>query len=150
MASIFFKTFLQLFLLPALGVSVAWYGFIVADLMPSWSLVEWTVAGAALILVLELLVLRVSHTPLIATADAVLLFIIVGLPVYCIVQDVPMRPYSALDHGGIVLGLFLVALFTFPVRIRLAGYTVLDVIEAQGNLPKDSLSRLIGKAGGDK
>lgn len=145
MLKLLLRHFLQVFVIPSAGVTLAWFGFIASDVLPGWSLIEFGLLGIAFITVAELFAQRVNSTALLVVSLLLLAASAAALPVYFIVVGFEVRVHGVLDYGGLVLTFFFAAAFTAHWRLYRSGYTALDVVETTGNLPRGSLSGLLKK-----
>ncbi|XOV85273.1 MAG: hypothetical protein ACFHXK_09160 [bacterium] len=147
MVNLLLKHFVQFLLIPSAGVTIAWYGHIATDVQPQWSLLDWTLVAFAIVVLIELMVFRVGNVITLLLVFFSTAIITLGIPAYLFTVGFPVKVHGVIDHGGLLLGLAVVAVFSARWRVYQAGYTALDVIEASGNLPKGSLSRLLDNSG---
>lgn len=145
MLKLLLRHFLQVFVIPSAGVTLAWFGYIASDVLPEWTLIEFIVFGLASIFVAEVLAQRIDSTAVLAAAFFVLAATAAALPVYFFVVGFDVNVHGVLDYGGPILTFFFAAAFTAHWRLYRSGYTALDVVETTGNLPKGSLSNLLKK-----
>ena len=134
-----------MFLIPAVGVTLAWYGYIATDVLPEVSLIEWSIVALLLVVVVELIVLRMTAVFAMVGLFVTLVAFIAGVPFYFFAVGFPVRVHGVVDHGGVVLGLLMVAAFSALWRLYRAGFTALDIMETTGNLPKGSLSKILNR-----
>lgn len=143
MVKLLLKHFVQFLLIPAAGVTIAWYGHIATDVQPQWLLLDWVLVALAAVVLIELMIFRVGNAIALLLVVLTTAIITLGIPAYFFTVGFPVKVHGVIDHGGLLLSLAVVAAFSARWRIYKAGYTALDVIEASGNLPKGSLSRLL-------
>ncbi len=150
MRNLILRHFLQVFFTPSAGVTLAWYGHIASDVLPKLQLIEWAVLGILFIVIVEMIAYRAKSGIALSVISLLQVAVIAGIPAYFFFVRFPVNYAGVFDHGGLILSFFLVAAFTARWRIYRAGYTALDIIEAQGNLPKGSLSKALKKISDDE
>ncbi|MCR9260888.1 MAG: hypothetical protein NXH95_14275 [Pseudomonadaceae bacterium] len=143
MVKLLLKHFVQFLFIPSAGVTIGWYGHIGTDIQPHWSLLDWALVTFAIVVLIELMIFRVGNAITLLLVFFSTAIITLGIPAYFFAVGFPVKVHGVLDHGGLLLGLALIAAFSTRWRVYKAGYTALDVIEASGNLPKGPLSRLL-------
>lgn len=153
MLKLLLKTMTQFFAIPAAVLSLTWWGYAIAEVQPDRSITEWTLIGIGALVIGELIAFRVKSSSSLATVLGVCTLVVVGLPWYVIANDPTvvssMRAHQ-FDYGGAVLALLGLAIAAIPLRWIANGYSVLDVMERTGNLPRGSLGRALKRAAGDE
>ena len=113
------KHLLQLFFIPAAGLSLAWFGYLL-PIAHTWpvSVVEWSEAALIAVIVLEWACRRQSRLDVMVGLCLATSALIIGLPLYDIVL-LHKIPYfgNLLDYGGIVFMMLVVALITLHYRV---------------------------------
>ncbi len=108
------KHLLQVFFIPAAGLSLAWFGYLL-PIAHTWKtgVIEWSIASLAAVIVLEWACRRQSRIDVMVGLCLATSALIIGLPLYDIVV-VHKIPYfgNLLDYGGTVFMMLVVALIT--------------------------------------
>jgi len=143
MTKLLVKHFVQVFLIPSAGVTLAWFGHIATEVQPEWSLTIWGAVALATTAAAEILVRSVERFITLSCVSVLLVGFTLGIPVYFFTIGFPVKVHGVVDHGGVLIALFMAAAFTALWRLYRSGHTALDVIESAGNLPKGSLSKII-------
>lgn len=146
MVKLLLKHFVQFLFIPSAGVTIAWYGHIATDVQPEWSLLDWVLVALTVVVLIELMIFRAGNAITLLLVFFSTAIITLGIPAYFFTVGFPVKVHGVIDHGGLLLGLALVAAFSARWRVYKAGYTALDIIEVSGNLPKGSLSRVLANS----
>ncbi len=113
------KHLLQVFFVPAAGLSLAWFGYLL-PFKHTWpvSVVEWSEAALIAVIVLEWACRRQSRLDVMVGLCLATSALIIGLPLYDIVL-LHRIPYfgNLLDYGGTVFMMLVVALITLHYRV---------------------------------
>ena len=113
------KHLLQLFFIPAAGLSLAWFAYLL-PFKHTWpvGVVEWSKAALIAVVVLEWASRTLTRIDVMAVLCLATSALIIGLPLYDIVL-LHKIPYfgNLLDYGGTVFMMLVVALITLRYRV---------------------------------
>lgn len=113
------KHLLQLFFIPAAGLSLAWFGYLL-PFKHTWpvGVVEWSEAALIAVIVLEWACRRLTRIDAMVVVCLATSALIIGLPLYDIVL-LHRIPYfgNLLDYGSTVFVILVVALITLHYRV---------------------------------
>ncbi len=110
---------LQMFFIPAAGLSLAWFGYLL-PIAHTWKtgVIEWSIASLAAVIVLEWACRKLSRIDVMVGLCLATSALITGLPLYDIVLLHKIPHFgNMLDYGGTVFIMLVVALITLHYRV---------------------------------
>lgn len=113
------KHLFRWFFIPAAGLSLAWFGYLL-PITHAWKtgVIEWSLASVVAVIVLEWACRTLSRIEVMAILCLAASALIVGLPLYDIMQLHKIPHFgNLLDYAGTIFMMLVVALITLHYRV---------------------------------